>query len=69
MIVIHHQGTQVWPRTDAGDRGGYWYLYLACDADLRARAVEYVELAARYTIKTRKETPHHDHNTHQPHGQ
>ena len=54
MIVIHRRGTQVWPRTDEGDLGDYWYLYLACDADLRARAVEYVELAARYTIETRE---------------
>ena len=57
MIVIHHHGTQVWPRTDAGDRGGYWNLYLACDADLRTRAVEYAELAARYTIEKEAARP------------
>ena len=54
MIVIHNLDTQVWPRTDAGDRGGYWNLYLACDADLRACAVEYAELAAQYIIETRE---------------
>ena len=56
MIVIHNLDTQVWPRTDAGDRGGYWNLYLACDADRRAGAVEYAELAAQYIIETREVT-------------
>ena len=51
MIAIHHHGTQVWPRTDAGDRGSYWNLYLACDADLRTRCVEYRALAAQHTIE------------------
>ena len=53
MIAIHHHGTQVWPRTDAGDRGGYWNLYLACAADLRTRAVEYAELARLYRERKR----------------